>query len=117
MKSKSIVYGKDLLNIIVSALLYAVGFVIFVFPNQFAPAGIPGLETMIQQKWGFPMSYMNVIINVPLVILTFVIVDKGYAIKSGIYSLCLSGWMMLLESMHTKLMRLILVHLITYMQH
>ena len=94
---KRILSFRDLLNIIVSALIYAVAFEIFVFPNQFAPAGLPGLETMIQQKWGFPMSYMNVIVNVPLVILTFMVVDKGYAIKSGIYSFFLSGWMALME--------------------
>lgn len=94
---KKIISLKDLLNIIVSALLYAIAFEIFIFPNEFAPAGIPGIETMIQQKWGFPMSIMNALINIPLVILTFVIVDKGYAIKSGIYSFFLSGWMFLME--------------------
>lgn len=94
---KRILSWRDLLNIIVSAAIYAVAFEIFIFPNEFAPAGIPGLETMIQQKWGFPMSTMNVLINVPLVIMTFIVVDKGYAVKSGIYSLFLSGWMFLME--------------------
>ena len=95
--NKKIMSWGDLLNIIVSALIYAVAFEIFIFPNEFAPAGLPGLETMIQQKWGFPMSTMNVLVNVPLVIMTFIVVDKGYAIKSGIYSLFLSGWMFLME--------------------
>ncbi len=94
---KRILSFRDLLNIILSALIYAVAFEIFIFPNEFAPAGLPGLETMIQQKWGFPMSIMNVIVNVPLVMLTFIVVDKGYAIKSGIYSFFLSGWMYLME--------------------
>ncbi|MBR4308159.1 MAG: YitT family protein [Oscillospiraceae bacterium] len=94
---KRILSMRDLLNIIISALIYAVAFEIFIFPNEFAPAGIPGLETMIQQKWGFPMSIMNVLINVPLVIFTFLVVDRGYAIKSGIYSFFLSGWMYLME--------------------
>ena len=96
---KRILSPVDLLNILVSALIYAISFEIFIFPNEFAPAGLPGLETMIQQKWGFPMSTMNVLVNVPLVIMTFILVDKGYAVKSGIYSLALSGWMYLLEHM------------------
>lgn len=99
MKKRILSWG-DLLNIMVSALIYAISFEIFIFPNEFAPAGLPGLETMIQQKWGFPMSTMNVLINIPLVIMTFVLVDKGYAVKSGIYSLMLSGWMYLLEHMN-----------------
>ena len=56
---KRILSWGDLLNILISALLYAISFEIFIFPNEFAPAGIPGLETMIQQKWGFPMSTMR----------------------------------------------------------
>ena len=96
-KKKPIMTWGDLLNIIVSALIYAIAFEIFIFPNEFAPAGLPGLETMIQQKWGFPMSIMNALVNIPLVIMTFIVVDKGYAVKSGIYSLCLSGWMYLME--------------------
>lgn len=99
---KKLISLKDLLNIIVSALIYAVAFEIFVFPNEFAPAGIPGIETMIQQIWHFPMSIMNALINIPLVILTFIIVDKGYAVKSGIYSLFLSGWMIFMEQFNLE---------------
>ena len=99
---KKLITFKDLLNIIVSALIYAIAFEIFIFPNEFAPAGIPGIETMIQQKWGFPMSIMNALINIPLVILTFTIVDKGYAVKSGIYSFFLSGWMFLMEQFNLE---------------
>ncbi|MBR6826135.1 MAG: YitT family protein [Oscillospiraceae bacterium] len=87
----------DFLYIAVSGLLYAISFEIFIFPNEFAPAGIPGLMTMIQQKWNFPVSLMNVLINVPLGIATFFIVDKAYALKSGLCSLLLSGWMTVLE--------------------
>lgn len=100
---KRILSWRDLLNILVSAAIYAISFEIFIFPNEFAPAGLPGLETMIQQKWGFPMSTMNVLINVPLVVMTFILVDKGYAVKSGIYSLALSGWMYLLEHLDLSL--------------
>ena len=50
--------------IVLIALVAALNYEIFIFPNEFAPAGLPGLETMIQQKWGFPMSTMNVLINV-----------------------------------------------------
>ncbi len=95
----------DLLIMIFSALLYAVSFVIFVFPNKFAPAGIPGLETMIQEKWGIPVSYLNIIFNVPLVLLTFFLVDKAYALKSGLYSILLSAALYLFE--HIDLSRFV----------
>lgn len=87
----------DVLTMIVSSGLFALSFVIFVFPNEFAPSGLPGIMTMIWEWTGFPVSYMNIIFNVPLVLLTFFLVDKGYALKSGVYSLMFSGWLIVYE--------------------
>ena len=89
----------DFLTMLVSSALFALSFIIFVFPNEFAPSGLPGIMTMIWEWTGFPVSYMNIIFNVPLVILTFFLVDKGYAMKSGVYSLMFSGWLMVYESL------------------
>ena len=89
----------DFLTMLVSSALFALSFTIFVFPNEFAPSGLPGIMTMIWEWTGFPVSYMNIIFNVPLVILTFFLVDKGYAMKSGVYSLMFSGWLMVYESL------------------
>ena len=89
----------DFLTMIVSSGLFALSFVIFVFPNEFAPSGLPGIMTMIQEWTGFPVSYMNILFNVPLVLLTFFLVDKGYALKSGIYSIMFSGWLIVYENL------------------
>lgn len=95
---KRLISFRDFVTMVVSALLLALSYVIFVFPNQFAPAGIPGLETIIHEKWGFPVSYMNIMINVPLVLLTYFLVNKEFAIKSGLYSLMFSGMLYLFEN-------------------
>lgn len=94
---KRLISFSDFVTMVVSAVLLALSYVIFVFPNQFAPAGIPGLETIIQEEWGFPVSYMNFIINVPLVLLTYFLVNKEFALKSGLYSLMFSGMLYLFE--------------------
>lgn len=94
---KRMISWKDLLMIGVSAFLLALSYEIFVFPNQFAPAGIPGIETMIQEKWGFPVSYMNLLINIPLIGFTYFFVNKEFAVKSGICSLLFSAFLYLFD--------------------
>lgn len=88
---------KDKLNIIFSyitviamALLLAVNYYVFIIRNNFAPAGINGIATMIQYKTGFSISYMSLLINIPLCILSFFLIEKKYACRSLVFTLVYS---------------------------
>ena len=48
------------------ALIAAVNYELFVFPNQFAPSGLNGICTMVQHITGISVGYLSLIINVPL---------------------------------------------------
>ena len=48
------------------AVLIAFNYHLFIVPNNFAPAGLNGIATMIQYKTGFSISYVSLIINTPL---------------------------------------------------
>ena len=61
---KALSYGFVILNALISALVYH----LFVYPNNFAPAGIGGICTMIQYVFGINVGYLNLLINVPLAI-------------------------------------------------
>ena len=67
------------------ALLSAVNYELFVFPNQFAPAGLNGICTMIQYIWGINVGYLSLIINVPLAIWCYFEVSKPVALRSMVY--------------------------------
>ena len=54
------------INIILVAILLALNYHIFIVENHFAPAGLNGIATMVQYKTGFSISYMSLIINIPL---------------------------------------------------
>lgn len=58
----------EFLLISVLAVLSAVTYIIFIFPNSFAPAGFNGIATMIQYVFGFNAGYLSLLINIPLVI-------------------------------------------------
>lgn len=79
------------------ALIMALNYQLFVFPNSFAPAGLNGIFTMIQHVLGFKLSYTSIILNVPLAIVVFFVISKPFALRSLVYTLCFSGFLMLFD--------------------
>ena len=67
------------------AMLAALNYELFVFPNQFAPSGINGICTMIQYVTGIRVGYLSLLINVPLAVWCYVEVSKPVAIRSMVY--------------------------------
>lgn len=85
-------------QIILSAILLAFVYYIFIVTNNFAPAGLNGIATMIQFKTGFSISYMSLLINVPLSILAYFLVQKDFAIKTLLFSIVYSTSFLLLQA-------------------
>lgn len=71
--------------IVLIALVCAVNYELFVFPNRFAPAGLNGICTMIQYVFGINIGYMSMIINIPLAVAVYLLVSKPLAIRSMVY--------------------------------
>ena len=83
-KSKSkklLTYGVIGLVAMVAALNYQ----LFVFPNRFAPAGLNGICTMIQYLSGISVGYLSLIINIPLAIFVYLKVSRSMAKRSMFY--------------------------------
>lgn len=78
------------LSVIAVAVLLAFNYHIFIVTNNFAPAGLNGIATMIQYKTGFSISYMSLLINIPLCFLAFFLVKKAFALKTLVFSLVYS---------------------------
>ena len=79
------------------ALVAAVNYELFVFPNQFAPAGLNGICTMIQYIWGINVGYLSLIINVPLAIWCYFEVSKPIALRSMVYVITFSLGLVILD--------------------
>lgn len=88
------VYAK----ITVLSMLMALNYEIFVLNNQFAPAGLNGITTMIQYVFHFSIGYMSLIINVPLAIAVFIGVDKRFAARTFMNVLVFSLFTLLMQS-------------------
>lgn len=70
--------------------LMAITYIMFVFPNNFAPSGVSGIATMIQKVWDFKVAWFTIIVNVPLAIITFFIISKQFAIRSSVFVISFS---------------------------
>lgn len=86
------------LMVVLIALIMALNYQLFVFPNSFAPAGLNGIFTMIQHVLGFKLSYTSIILNVPLAIIVFFVISKPFALRSLVYTLAFSGFLILFDA-------------------
>lgn len=83
--------------VLLIALVMALNYELFVFPNSFAPAGLNGVFTMIQHALGFKLSYTSIILNVPLAIISYFVNSKPRALRTLTYTLAFSGFLMLFD--------------------
>ena len=76
-------HWKDHVVIALTAALMATNYYIFILPNQFAPAGLSGINTMVQYLFNFSVGYLSLIENIPLALISFFRVDKHFAMKTA----------------------------------
>lgn len=79
------------------AAISALSYIMFVFPNDFAPAGFNGIATIIQYVFDINAGYLVFLINIPIIILVFIFVDKEFAIKTLVFIIFFSGSLTVLE--------------------
>ena len=82
MKNRRVIVILEYGSIFLLAVFLAFNYQLFIVKNNFAPAGLNGIATMVQYKTGFSIGYMSLLINVPLCVLAYFLVDKLFAKRS-----------------------------------
>lgn len=88
----------DCIAMLALAFLFALNYELFIVKNHFAPAGINGIATMIQYKSGFSIGYFSLIVNVPLCVFAFFCISREFAVKTAVFSIAYSLFVLLLET-------------------
>ena len=89
---------KEIRNIIVmliASLISAVGLHVFVYPSDFAPSGVDGIATILQEITNVNAGVFNFLINMPLLIAAWFILKKRYVIYTVLYTAISSGLIVL----------------------
>lgn len=74
----------DLIYDIAGSILYAAGIYTFAGNGGFAPGGVSGLALIMNSLWGLPVGTMTLLLNVPLVLISYRTIGRRLLIKSGV---------------------------------
>lgn len=72
--------GRDILLTVVAACFSVVALHTFVVPSDFSPSGIDGLCTILYEVTGFNMGWFKILINIPLLVLAYFLLNKKYVL-------------------------------------
>ena len=81
-KQKIKTFLIDLGYDIVGSFIYALGIYTFAKASNFAPGGISGLAIIANYLWNMPIGIVNIILNIPLIIISYRIVGRAFMLKS-----------------------------------
>ena len=73
----------DLLCDMIGSILYATGIYTFAKAADFAPGGISGLALILNHLWGLPIGIMTLVLNIPLVLISYRVVGKEFLLKTA----------------------------------
>lgn len=83
--------------IIFTSILRAVAIKIFIAPSELAPGGISGIASIIYNKTGFNISLSTLLMNIPLITLAYIYINKKFAISTLICTAVTSLFIFILE--------------------
>ncbi|MBR6791113.1 MAG: YitT family protein [Oscillospiraceae bacterium] len=72
----------DAAHVTGGAILYTVANYCFTTPNEIAPGGVAGLATMLHTLTQIPLGFWTVMLNLPLLLLSWKIVGRKFTLKT-----------------------------------
>lgn len=80
----------EILGTILGAIIMAIGVSLFLLPNQLSSGGVSGVATIAYYIFNFPMGTVILAINIPLFLIAFFKLGKGFFVKSILGTVSLS---------------------------
>lgn len=88
---------KEFILLTVGTLIMVVGIYFFKFPNNFSFGGVTGIAIVVSEYLPVSRGVITTIINVALLIIGFLLLGKGFGIKTVYTSLLMSFGLSFLE--------------------
>ena len=83
--------------VIVGAAVIAIGFNLFLFPNQVASGGVSGISTILHGLFGWNAGLVQYAFNIPLFIAGVLVLGKSFGFKSLLGTLALPMFVILTQ--------------------
>lgn len=88
---------KSYLLIITGTLIMAAAYVLFISPYKFAPGGVYGVAIVLHHLFNLPIGFMGIAMDIPLVIVGFIVLGPRFGAKTITGMVTLSLWISFLE--------------------
>ena len=90
--------ARDYFYVIVGAAIIALGFNVFLLPNQVASGGVSGISTILKGVFGWEPGLVQYAFNIPLFIAGLIFLGAKFGIKSFVGTLVLPAVVLLTAS-------------------
>ncbi|MGL1891071.1 MAG: YitT family protein [Spirochaetaceae bacterium] len=88
-----------MISIVIGGLIYALGFNLFLIPNDFLSGGVGGIAQILNHLFGINTSISIIMINIPIFIIGYMHLDKHFIISSLVGMLSFSFFIELTSSL------------------
>ena len=90
--------------VIIGAAVVALGFNLFLFPNQIASGGVSGISTILHGLFGWNAGLVQYALSIPLFIAGVLILGKSFGFKSLLGTLALPFFIIITENLEAATM-------------
>ena len=100
LKKSSINFKSEAINVLIiffASILVAMGLWMFVYKAGFAPSGVDGIVTLLQYVTGMNPGIFTFLINLPLLVAAWFVLNKRYVIYTILYTIVVSITLYILE--------------------
>lgn len=94
---------QKIILIVLGSLIIAVGVNLFIIPNKLLSGGISGIGLMLQYIFNIPMGVTILILNIPLLILSILKINKKFTMFTILGTISLSVFLILTASLNNVL--------------
>lgn len=99
MNKKTRIFTEIFLTLL-SAIISALTLHVFVYNNKFAPSGVDGIATMLQEITQINAGIYYFVLNIPLLIIAWFFLDKRFVVYTVLFTVLSSAFIYLLAEIN-----------------
>ena len=94
--------GRTILEVVIGSALYSLGMNLFYTPAKLLAGGVAGFAQLLNYEFGLPVSLMVVMINIPMFLLGWKLVNRKFILYSAVGMAIFTGFIQLFSGLHLE---------------
>ncbi len=94
--------GRTILEVVIGSAVYSLGMNLFYTPAKLLAGGVAGFAQLLNYEFGLPVSLMVVLINIPMFLLGWKLVNRKFILYSAVGMAIFTGFIQLFSGLHLE---------------